>query len=33
MQGHHWLMLLVVFIVGYIFARYFPQIGQKVGLP
>lgn len=33
MQGHHWLMLLLVFAIGYVFARYFPQLGNKVGLP
>lgn len=33
MQSHHWLLLLVVFLVGYVFARFFPQLGNKVGLP
>lgn len=33
MQSHHWLLLLIVFIVGYVFARFYPQIGNTVGLP
>ncbi len=33
MQTQHWLPLLVVFAVGVAFARYFPQIPQKIGLP
>lgn len=33
MQWHHWLMLLIVFAIGYAFARFFPQLGNKVGLP
>lgn len=33
MQSHHWLMLLAVFLIGYVFARFFPQLGNKVGLP
>lgn len=33
MQSHHWMLLLVVFLVGYVFARFFPQLGNKVGLP
>lgn len=33
MQGHHWIMMLVVFLAGYVFARYFPQLGNMVGVP
>lgn len=33
MQSHHWLLLLVVFIVGYVFARLFPQLGDMAHLP
>lgn len=33
MQGHHWLLLLLVFVVGYVFARFYPQIGNMAGLP
>lgn len=33
MQSHHWLLLLIVFLVGYVFARFFPQLGNMVGLP
>lgn len=33
MEGQHWIMLLVVLIVGYAAGRLFPQVGQMVGLP
>lgn len=33
MHGQHWLLLLIVFLVGYVFARFYPQLGNKVGLP
>lgn len=33
MNWHHWTMLLVVFVIGYVFARFYPQLGAKVGLP
>jgi hypothetical protein len=33
LQNHHWLLLLIVFLVGYVFARFYPQLGAKVGLP
>lgn len=33
MESQHWVMLLVVLIVGYIAGRMFPQVGQMVGLP
>ena len=33
MQMHHWILLLFVFLVGYVFARFYPQLGNKVGLP
>lgn len=33
MNWHHWLSLFIVFAVGYVFARYFPQLGNKIGLP
>jgi len=33
MQSHHWFTILVALIIGYVLARYFPQVGQKVGLP
>lgn len=33
MQIHHWVLLLIVFIAGVVFARLMPQIPQKVGLP
>lgn len=32
MQSHHWLMLVLVFVIGYVVARYFPQPGQALGL-
>lgn len=33
MQSHHWMLLLIVFAVGYVFCRFFPQIGDAIGLP
>lgn len=33
MKSHHWVMLLIIFAAGYAVARYFPGIGNKVGLP
>lgn len=33
MQGHHWGLILIAVIAGYVAARYFPQVGQVVGLP
>jgi hypothetical protein len=33
MQSHHWLMLLIVFLIGYAAARLYPQLGHTVGLP
>lgn len=33
MNGYHWLTILIVFVLGYVFARYFPQLGNTVGLP
>ena len=33
MASHHWLALLLALIAGYVAARYFPQVGQAVGLP
>ena len=33
MEMRHWVMLLVVLIVGYLLGRMFPQLGQTVGLP
>jgi hypothetical protein len=27
------LSLVLIFLAGYVFARYFPQIGRMVGLP
>ena len=32
MASHHWLMLLVVFLIGYFLRPYFPQLGNAVGL-
>lgn len=32
MQGHHWALLLMVFIVAVIFDRFFPQIGNMIPL-
>lgn len=33
MTGQHWIMLIVMLIVGYLLGRMFPQLGQAVGLP
>lgn len=33
MQMHHYVFLLIVFVIGGVFARYFPQLFQKVGFP
>jgi hypothetical protein len=32
-EGQHWVMLLVILLVGYVAGRLFPQLGQTVGLP
>lgn len=32
MQGHHWLMLALVVVIGYVLGVKFPQLGAKVGL-
>ena len=29
----HWLWLVVAILVGYVLARYYPQLGHAVGLP
>ena len=33
MENHHWLMLILAIAAGYVLARFYPQLGQKVGLP
>lgn len=33
MRSHHWLLLLIVFAVGYVFSRFFPQLGDMLRLP
>jgi len=33
MNKYHWLSMLLIFAIGYAAARFFPQIGNKVGLP
>lgn len=33
MQWQHWFGIVVLLAVGYSLGRYFPTIGQKVGLP
>lgn len=32
MQGHHWALLLMVFITAIIFDRFFPQLGNAIPL-
>ena len=33
MQGHHYALIGIALIAGYVLARYFPQAGNAVGLP
>lgn len=34
MQGHHWGLLLLVFVVAIVFDRFMPQLGNMIpGLP
>jgi len=33
MEGRHYFMLAVVFVLGYVVARMWPAPGQAVGLP
>lgn len=33
METQHWVLIIVVLIVGYVAGRMFPQVGQAVGLP
>jgi hypothetical protein len=33
MEGRHWLMIIVVFALGYVAARMWPAPGQAIGLP
>jgi hypothetical protein len=33
MQTHHYALIIVAVIAGYVVARYFPQAGNAVGLP
>lgn len=33
MQNHHYLMLVLALLGGYVAARFFPQLGDVVGLP
>jgi len=33
MQMHHWALIAIALIAGYVAARYWPQVGQAVGLP
>lgn len=28
-----WLLIVLALVVGYVVARYYPQIGQAAGLP
>jgi hypothetical protein len=32
MQGHHWLMLVLVLAIGYVLGVKFPSWGSQVGL-
>lgn len=32
MQGHHWAMLLLAVVVGYVVGIKFPSLGHSVGL-
>lgn len=33
MSSHHWLMLVIVFIIGAVVARFYAAPFQAVGLP
>jgi hypothetical protein len=33
MEGQHWVMLLIVLVVGYVLGRIWTQPAQLVGLP
>jgi hypothetical protein len=33
MEGQHWVMLLIVLVVGYVLGRIWTQPAQMVGLP
>ena len=33
MSKHHYLLILIALVAGYVAARYFPQPAQAVGLP
>lgn len=33
METQHWVLIIVVLLVGYIAGRLFPQLGQTFGLP
>ena len=33
MLPQHWGLIAVALIAGYVLARYFPQVGNAVGLP
>jgi hypothetical protein len=33
MEGMHWIMIVIMLVIGYVAGRMFPTIGQKVGLP
>lgn len=33
MQNHHYLAILVALVAGYVLCRFFPQLGDLVGLP
>jgi len=33
MQLQHWIGIVVLVALGYAAGRFFPQLGQKVGLP
>lgn len=30
MRWHHWLTILVVFLIAIVFDRYFPQLGNAI---
>lgn len=33
MQSHHYVLILVAVLIGYVAARFFPQPGNMIGLP
>ncbi len=33
MNWRHYFLIVVIFVVGYVFVRFYPQLGNAAGLP